>query len=325
MKRLWNNMIIKNSRGMVRSGWIILFVMAVYYAVMYVVSNTTISLMTSYFISTGDIRPETNYYSDLILWFNNVGLMIIFQVLTDIFMILIPILIWRFLMKSRIRDMGWRRWTRGRWECVTGMILGAVTCTVVFLIVITVGGGRVTSWTPHITPLVFVWLLTFILVSIGEETLNRGFLMSVLRRTRCVYCIMLIPSLIFGCIHLTNPNVTFFSVFNIVIAGLLLSYMYYKSGNLWMCMGFHYTWNAFQGIVYGIPVSGLDIPGILTTTYTKANILNGGDFGIEGGILTTIAMILSILFVRFYYRNGRYNFISNTSSEESEQPAGAGE
>lgn len=319
MKRLWNNAIIKNSQGTVRSGWIILFVMAVYYGVMYVVSNATIGAMTSYFLSTGDIQRGTGHLSDLVVWFNNFGLSLIFQFLTDVFMTAIPIVIWRLLMRRRIREMGWRLWTRGRWECVTGMLLGAITCSIVFLIVITVGGGRVETWTPHITPLAIAWILAFVLVAVGEETLNRGFLMSTLRRTRCVYCIMLLPSIIFGCIHLMNPNVTFFSIFNIIIAGLLLSYMYYKSGNLWMCIGFHFAWNTFQGVIYGMPVSGLSITGILTTTFTHDNILNGGGFGIEGGILTTIIMLLSILFVRFYYRNSRYDFISDLASDSGEQ------
>lgn len=79
-----------------------------------------------------------------------------------------------------------------------------------------------------------------------------------------------------------------------------------------MCMGFHFTWNTFQGLVYGMPVSGLNIPGIITTVFTEDNMLNGGDFGIEGGVLTTAAMLLCLLFVRYYYRDSEYDFISDT-------------
>ena len=48
-----------------------------------------------------------------------------------------------------------------------------------------------------------------------------------------------------------------------------------------------------SGVVYGMPVSGLQIPGIITTQYAESNLLNGGAFGIEGGILTTIVTLLS--------------------------------
>lgn len=314
MKWLWNNKIIRNSHGTVRSGWIILLVMAAYNGILYAVSEATMSLMRRYFISTGDMQPDIGYYSDLVNWLNDVGLAVIFQIMTDVFMTAIPILVWIFLMKQRIRDLGYRVGSRSRREGMAGLLLGFLSCSVIFIIVITAGGGQVESWIPRFSPLTFVWLLIFVLVSVGEETLNRGFLMGTLRRTWSIACIMLIPSVIFGCIHLANPNVTFFSIFNIVLAGLLLSYMYLKSGNLWMCMGFHFTWNAFQGLVYGMPVSGLNIPGIFTTVFTENNMLNGGDFGIEGGILTTLTMLAVFLFVRYYYRDSTYDFISDTDT-----------
>ena len=72
---------------------------------------------------------------------------------------------------------------------------------------------------------------------IAEEVMNRGFIMSVLRRTNSRFLVIVVPSLIFGLIHLTNPNVTLLSVVNIVLLGIALSLMYYKSGNVWMCIG----------------------------------------------------------------------------------------
>ena len=53
--------------------------------------------------------------------------------------------------------------------------------------------------------------------------MNRGFIMSVLRRTNSRFLVIVVPSLIFGLIHLTNPNVTLLSVVNIVLLGIALS------------------------------------------------------------------------------------------------------
>lgn len=197
-------------------------------------------------------------------------------------------------------------------ECGAGMILGMVNCTLVFLLVVWFGGGKVASWQPRITALTLTWLFAFILVAYAEELLNRGFIMAVLRRCRNhIFVLIFLPSVIFGAIHLGNPSVTLLSVFNIIIVGILFSYMFIKSGNIWMCIGYHFTWNVFQGIIYGMPVSGLSIPGIITTHFTRDNILNGGGFGIEGGILTTLVTLLSFLFVRYYYRNSTYDFMNN--------------
>ena len=60
-----------------------------------------------------------------------------------------------------------------------------------------------------------------------------------------------------------------------------------------------------------MPVSGLNVPGFITTEFTQNNLLNGGGFGIEGGILTTIVSILGIIFIKYYYRNSEYDFINN--------------
>ena len=120
--------------------------------------------------------------------------------------------------------------------------------------------------------------------------------MAVLRRCRNLYFITLVPSVIFGLIHLSNPDVTFLSILNIILVGILFSYMFIRSGNLWMCMGYHFTWNTFQGVIYGMPVSGLTVPGVVKTEFTASNLLNGGMFGIEGGILTTwrLCWVLSL-------------------------------
>lgn len=51
-----------------------------------------------------------------------------------------------------------------------------------------------------------------------------------------------------------------------------------------MCIGYHYLEYCLSGLVWRMLVSGLQTPGIITTQY-MSNLLNGGAFGIEGGIL----------------------------------------
>lgn len=154
-------------------------------------------------------------------------------------------------------------------------------------------------------------------IAFGEEIMNRAFLMSALRRVENIYFIALVPSIVFGLIHLSNSGITVLSIFNIILVGVEFSYMFIKSGNIWMCIGYHFTWNTFQGIIYGMPVSGLNVPGIITTSFPSNNILNGGEFGIEGGLLTTAINVLGFLFILFYYRKSKYDFLTNTISENS--------
>lgn len=311
MKILWNNLIIKNKSNQVRSGWIILVVMAFYLGVTYLVSDIMFDALKQYFIHTGDIVPATGYYSPLIDRVNHELLPILTQLITDIFMLGVPIVSWVLIQRHKVTRLGLIPLTSGKKECFIGMILGFVCCTIVFLIVITVGGGEV-NWTPQFSIRTGIWILIFVLVALAEETMNRGFFMANLRRSKNLVFILIVPSVIFGMIHLTNPGVTLFSVLNIILVGIVFSYMFLKSGNIWMCIGHHFTWNTFQGIIYGMPVSGLHVPGIVTTHFKENNLLNGGLFGIEGGILTTAVTLLAFAFVWFYYRNSKYDFIQDT-------------
>ncbi|MBC5708837.1 CPBP family intramembrane metalloprotease [Hungatella sp. L12] len=319
MSRLWDNKLIKNRFGQVRSGWIILFAMAAFYILAWGVSDLFIRVLRQILIGTGDINLTTGEYSSLVDWLDEVSLPVAIQMITDLIMLIIPIAIWRLGMKRSVRELGLSSLggKQNRKDGAFGMMLGVVNCSVIFLLVITIGKGRVVSDGIKISVLGFWWLLTFILVGVAEEVMNRGFLMGVLRRCRNLPAIMVVPSVIFGLIHLRNPGVTFFSVTNIVLVGILFSYMFIKSGSIWMCIGYHITWNIFQGLVYGMPVSGLHVPGMITTQYTESNVLNGGAFGIEGGILTTIVTLLTFIGVWYYYRNSKYDFVNQSEKPDA--------
>lgn len=314
MNRLVNNRVIKNASGSVRSGWIILIVYGLYYLIAYALTELLVDAMSSYFIFTGDLNPDVGYQSDLIVWFNTVGLSLIVQILTDVLMLAVPIVAWRAVMKNPLHDMGLISLMRKKKDLFVGMGLGFVCCSAVFVCIMAFGGGQIVSDGLNPSLVGLAWAGVFVLVALAEEIMNRGFIMAVLRRTRNTYFIVIVPSVIFGLIHLTNPGVSVLSVINIILIGIVFSYMFLKSGNIWMCIGYHFTWNTFQGVVYGMPVSGLDIPGLITVQFTNPNLVNGGAFGMEGGLMTTAVSLVAFAFVVWYYRRSTYNFIENRSA-----------
>lgn len=310
MGRFFHNTIFQNKRGLVRSGWIVFLAMAVFYLLSYILNTAMFEVLKRILIHRGDLNPDTGYASALIDWMNSVFLPIASQLLLEVTIFLVFFIAWRCIMKRSFQDMGLPNVRRGKKELGVGMIFGIVSCSLVFAVLLLTGQAQVASWKPQFSVLQLWWVVVFIMVALGEEIMNRGFLMSVLRRTGNLYVVMFLPSVIFGLIHLMNPGVTFFSVANIILVGVLFSYIYVKSGNIWMCIGYHFTWNTFQGLVYGMPVSGLDTPKMIITSYPVNNLINGGSFGIEGGILTTIVSLLGFFFVHYYYRNSKYQFFS---------------
>ncbi|MDR1559835.1 MAG: CPBP family intramembrane metalloprotease [Clostridiales bacterium] len=139
----------------------------------------------------------------------------------------------------------------------------------------------------------------FISVGFYEEILCRGFLMTVLKTTRNNWVVIAVPAVIFGLMHLMNPGVTLLGIINIILIGLAFAYMFIKTGSLWMPIGFHIMWNFFQGNIYGIQVSGLEGTSLTQYTPTGPDILTGGAFGAEGGLICTVIIIAVLAYIHF--------------------------
>ena len=302
--------LFKGPHGNVRSGWIILLCAVLIYGLNFGLSWGLIKALGDVLRLTGDIDPVTGFYSPLVAWLDETFLPIALQLLMEVVMIAVVLLAWK-VMRQKWEDMGLQSFKiRFQHDGLVGMMLGIVCCSVIFVILILSGNAIVAPVHIRFTFTWFWWVIIFLFVGIGEELMNRGFIMSLLRRTNNVFLILFIPSVIFGLIHLRNPGVTSLSTLNIILIGMVFSWMYYKSGNLWMCIGYHITWNIFQSSIYGMPVSGLtDINSLLSTHFPTNNLLNGGVFGIEGGLLTTFITLLLFPVVCYYYRNSEYRFL----------------
>ena len=96
--------------------------------------------------------------------------------------------------------------------------------------------------------------------------------------------------------HLGNSGVTVLSIANIVLFGTFMSIVVLKLNSIWMACAMHSIWNFVQGNFYGVLVSGIDAgPSVFRFRTTEGmELLNGGSFGMEGGLATTIVLAMSI-------------------------------
>ena len=107
-------------------------------------------------------------------------------------------------------------------------------------------------------------------------------------------------SLFFGLAHLGNPHTNLIASINPAMAGLWLAVIVVRTRTLWVAIAAHWSWNVFHGLVLGMPVSGLSdgddftIPSLLKLTATGPDWLGGGEYGVEGSIGATVAMLLFI-------------------------------
>ncbi len=87
------------------------------------------------------------------------------------------------------------------------------------------------------------------------------------------------------------------------MAGLLFGLSYIYTKNLWFPIALHFSWNFFQGTVFGFNVSGKETYSLIITKENSFNIWNGGNFGFEGSILSILFQIFAIGIVFLIFKN----------------------
>ena len=126
----------------------------------------------------------------------------------------------------------------------------------------------------------------------GEEMIFRGYAFQLLVEKIGPFATILPVGVLFGFAHSWNPNATKLAVLNTMLWGVLFGFAFLRSHDLWLPIGLHYGWNAVLPL-FGVNLSGLTIE---VTRYTYrwdlAPIWSGGAYGPEGGLLTTIFVVV---------------------------------
>jgi len=143
--------------------------------------------------------------------------------------------------------------------------------------------------------------------SVFEELLFRGVLFKSVEDMAGSWIAIIVSSLVFGFVHLLNPDGTFAGAAYIAIeAGLLLSAAYLVTRRLWMAIGYHMLWNYVQSAVYSGIVSGsVALPGLFQVKIDGPTFFTGGNFGMEQSIFALILCTLAgIVMLRIAMRRG---------------------
>lgn len=147
---------------------------------------------------------------------------------------------------------------------------------------------------------VITFFIVFIIVGWNEELLSRGYHLQTITSGLNLFWGVIISSAVFGLLHLGNPNATWVSAAGIFFAGVYLAYGYIRTRQLWLSIGLHIGWNFFEGVVFGFPVSGLDIYALTRIKVQGPEIWTGGAFGPEAGLIVLPSLILGAVLIYLY-------------------------
>lgn len=182
-----------------------------------------------------------------------------------------------------------------------GFLIGLAMMSIIVLILLPF--GYITIEKNPIQPVgvsaiasVLVILFGWIIQGATEEIVTRGWLLNVLSTKYNIGVGLLISSTLFGLMHLTNPNVNYIAVINIILVGLFYGLYVIKTNDLWAVCGMHSAWNFAQGNIFGFKVSGLDVSvgSLIDLNLVGSDFITGGIFGPEAGITATFILLASI-------------------------------
>ncbi len=185
-------------------------------------------------------------------------------------------------------------------DLVWGLIFGTLSIVLAIAIAVAFGGLSFEFNRNHGTTAILltlgISLAVFTVAAAFEEALFRGYILQTFARARLAWLAIFLTSCFFALAHNGNPNATVFSVINTGLAGVWLGVAYLKTRNLWFPFGVHLMWNWMQGAFFGVEVSGLE--QLITAPFLREIDagpiwLTGENYGIEGGVACTVALIVS--------------------------------
>lgn len=133
------------------------------------------------------------------------------------------------------------------------------------------------------------YLFIFLVAAAAEELIFRGYPLQVLAEGSRRWIAGALLCVVFTMGHGGNPDLTGVGILNIFLASVVLTLLYFRTRRLWMPIALHLSWNFAQSWLWGFDVSGIKIEDqLLVMMPTNVNLVTGGEFGLEGSILSTI-------------------------------------
>ena len=190
-------------------------------------------------------------------------------------------------------------------ELALGAAAGTLLISAVVAILWLAGAYSVTGTTA--AEGVWRWILVGgLAAAIAEELVLRGVCFRLVEEGLGTWAALAVSSLVFGLLHLGNPSASGWSALAIAVeAGLLLGLLYHVTRSLPLCIGVHMGWNAAQGSLYGVAVSGVSTPAWLVSERRGPEWLTGGALGAEGSVVAVaVSLLVSLALLALAVRRG---------------------
>ena len=257
--------------------------------------STAIGYLTEFFSPGNGVASIQEFFFHYILYY---------ELFSFVFILLLFIFWVKVIEKNSLSSLGFvkRNWLK---YLAWGILLSLLQMGVIALVYQVCGIGTFELNELSLEPILFILgLFPFWLLQGGtEEVATRGWLLTRIAARTNLPLAIAISSSLFGILHMGNAGVTFLSVLNIILDGVLAGLLFIYTDSIWLVVAQHGTWNYVQGNLLGFQVSGTgaDASIFSFTMGSGPDWLTGGAFGAEGSIITTLVLLVSLVIV---YRLG---------------------
>ena len=253
--------------------------------------STAIGYLTEFFSPGNGVASIQEFFFHYILYY---------ELFSFVFILILFIFWVKVIEKNSLSTLGFvkKNWLK---YLGLGILLSLLQMGVIALVYQVGGIGTFELNELSLEPILFILgLFPFWLLQGGtEEVATRGWLLTRIAARSNLPLAIAISSSLFGILHMGNAGVTFLSVLNIILDGVLAGLLFIYTDSIWLVVAQHGTWNYVQGNLLGFQVSGTgaDASIFSFTMGSGPDWLTGGAFGAEGSIITTLVLLLSVLIV----------------------------
>lgn len=219
----------------------------------------------------------------------------------------VALIYWKLIEKKPLSKMGL---TKRFGNYFIGAAIGIVLLFVSVCAIIVTGNIEFHGLFKNADIFMIILLLGgFIVQGATEEILCRGIVLHTLKEKTLTWLAIAVSTVLFIIPHwssLFDGGAIYgvIGVANLVLISIIFSLLTIRFKSIWVACGLHSFWNAILYCVLGLNLSGNDetVTAVFNMQPLGENIWNGGVYGIEASVITTVVLALAATMILYMSR-----------------------
>ena len=219
----------------------------------------------------------------------------------------VAVLYWKLIEKKPLSEMGL---TKRFGNYFIGVLIGIFLLAVSVAFIVLTGNIEFQGVFKNANiPIIFLLFGGFVIQGATEEFLCRGIVLQTLKEKTSLPIAIAVSTIMFVLPHWSSlfAGETIYGVIgvaNLVLISIIFSLLTICFKSIWAACGLHSFWNAILYSILGLNLSGNDgtVTAIFNMQSVGENIWNGGVYGIEASIITTVVLTIATVLIWFANR-----------------------